>query len=167
MIDIAILRENPTLVKENMKKKFQDNKIGLVDEAYKLDKDYREVLTKASELRSKRNKLSKEISSDRKNFKTITNATLSNWENNVYEPDPDSIAILCHILKIDANALLEIEKLKKEFHSKKVPLENGAVVEIITEVPWEQLSEEQQKEIMDSVIEESVKIKKESSKKDS
>lgn len=61
MIDIAILRENPTLVKENMKKKFQDNKIGLVDEAYKLDKDYREVLTKASELRSKRNKLSKEI----------------------------------------------------------------------------------------------------------
>ncbi len=44
-----------------MKKKFQDNKIGLVDEAYKLDKDYREVLTKASELRSKRNKLSKEI----------------------------------------------------------------------------------------------------------
>ncbi len=44
-----------------MKKKFQDDKIGLVDEAYKLDKDYREVLTKASELRSKRNKLSKEI----------------------------------------------------------------------------------------------------------
>ena len=61
MIDIAILRENPTLVKENMKKKFQDDKIGLVDEAYKLDKDYREVLTKASELRSMRNKLSKEI----------------------------------------------------------------------------------------------------------
>ena len=61
MIDIAILRENPTLDKENMKKKFQDDKIGLVDEAYKLDKDYREVLTKASELRSMRNRLSKEI----------------------------------------------------------------------------------------------------------
>ena len=61
MIDIAILREKPTLVKENMKKKFQDDKIGLVDEAYKLDKDYREVLTKASELRSMRNRLSKEI----------------------------------------------------------------------------------------------------------
>ena len=61
MIDIAILRENPTRVKENMKKKFQDDKIGLVDEAYKLDKDYREVLTKASELRSMRNRLSKEI----------------------------------------------------------------------------------------------------------
>ena len=61
MIDIAILRENPTLVKENMKKKFQDEKIGLVDEAYKLDKNYREVLTRASELRAMRNKLSKEI----------------------------------------------------------------------------------------------------------
>ena len=61
MIDSAILRENPTLVKENMKQKFQDDKIGLVDEAYKLDKDYREVLTKASELRSMRNRLSKEI----------------------------------------------------------------------------------------------------------
>ena len=63
MIDIAILRENPTLVKENMKKKFQDHKIGLVDEAYKLDKEYREVVTRASELRSLRNKLSKEIGS--------------------------------------------------------------------------------------------------------
>ncbi|WP_294581747.1 serine--tRNA ligase [uncultured Thomasclavelia sp.] len=61
MIDIAILRENPTLVKENMKKKFQDEKIGLVDEAYRLDKEYREVVTKASELRMIRNKLSKEI----------------------------------------------------------------------------------------------------------
>ena len=61
MIDIALLRENPTAVKENMKKKFQDHKVGLVDEAYKLDIEYRDVLTKASELRAMRNKLSKEI----------------------------------------------------------------------------------------------------------
>lgn len=61
MIDITILRNNPTLVKENMKKKYQEHNIGLVDEAYKLDKDYREVLTKASDLRALRNKLSKEI----------------------------------------------------------------------------------------------------------
>ena len=61
MIDITILRNNPTLVKENMKKKFQEHNIELVDEAYKLDKDYREVLTKASDLRALRNKLSKEI----------------------------------------------------------------------------------------------------------
>lgn len=63
MIDINIIRENPTLVKENMRKKFQEEKIGLVDEAYKLDIEYREVLTRASEIRSLRNKYSKEIGS--------------------------------------------------------------------------------------------------------
>ena len=63
MIDINIIRENPTLVKENMRKKFQKEKIGLVDEAYKLDIEYREVLTRASEIRSLRNKYSKEIGS--------------------------------------------------------------------------------------------------------
>jgi len=61
MIDIAKLRENPELVKENMKKKFQEGKLHLVDEACKIDKEYRDALTKASELRAKRNKLSKEI----------------------------------------------------------------------------------------------------------
>lgn len=61
MIDITVLRENPNLVKENMKKKFQDNKLSLVDEVLILDKDYRAVLTKASELRAERNRLSKEI----------------------------------------------------------------------------------------------------------
>ena len=61
MIDIAKLRENPEAVKENMRKKFQHEKLHLVDEAYQLDKEYRESLTKASELRAMRNKLSKEI----------------------------------------------------------------------------------------------------------
>ena len=61
MIDIAILRANPEAVRENMRKKFQEGKLHLVDEALKLDKEYREALTRASELRSLRNKLSKEI----------------------------------------------------------------------------------------------------------
>ena len=61
MIDIAILRENPEAVKENMRKKFQDHKLHLVDEVVVLDKEYREVLTKASDLRAMRNRLSKEI----------------------------------------------------------------------------------------------------------
>lgn len=61
MIDIAILRENPEAVKENMRKKFQHDRLHLVDEAYALDKEYREALTKASELRAMRNSLSKEI----------------------------------------------------------------------------------------------------------
>ncbi|MCD7948861.1 MAG: serine--tRNA ligase [Erysipelotrichaceae bacterium] len=61
MIDIAKLRENPEAVKENMKKKFQHDRLDLVDQAVQLDKDYREALTKASELRAQRNKLSKNI----------------------------------------------------------------------------------------------------------
>ena len=61
MIDIARLRENPEAVKENMKKKYQHDRLHLVDEAVELDKAYRETLTKASELRAMRNKLSKEI----------------------------------------------------------------------------------------------------------
>lgn len=61
MIDIAILRAKPDAVKENMRKKFQDAKLHLVDEAYDLDKEYRAALTRASELRAQRNKLSKEI----------------------------------------------------------------------------------------------------------
>ena len=61
MIDIARLREDPEAVRENIKKKFQDHKLPLVDEALELDKQYRAVITRASELRSMRNKLSKEI----------------------------------------------------------------------------------------------------------
>lgn len=61
MIDIARLRENPEAVRENMRKKFQEDRLYLVDEAVELDKEYREVLTQASELRAKRNSLSKEI----------------------------------------------------------------------------------------------------------
>ena len=61
MIDIARLREDPEAVRKNIKKKFQDHKLPLVDEALELDKQYRAAITRASELRSMRNKLSKEI----------------------------------------------------------------------------------------------------------
>ena len=61
MIDIARLREDPEAARENIKKKFQDHKLPLVDEALELDKQYRAAITRASELRSMRNKLSKEI----------------------------------------------------------------------------------------------------------
>ncbi len=61
MIDIKFLRENPDAVRENMKKKFQDAKLTLVDEVIALDKESREVQQEADDLRSKRNKISKEI----------------------------------------------------------------------------------------------------------
>lgn len=61
MIDIAKLREDPEAVRENIKKKFQDHKLPLVDEAIALDKEYRETLTKASEYRANKNTISKSI----------------------------------------------------------------------------------------------------------
>ena len=61
MIDIKFLRENPDAVKENIKKKFQDEKLPLVDEVISLDKKYRETKTEADSLRASRNSLSKLI----------------------------------------------------------------------------------------------------------
>ena len=61
MIDIKLIRENPELVKENIRKKFQDEKLVLVDEVKALDEEYRALRTKADELRSQRNSASKQI----------------------------------------------------------------------------------------------------------
>ena len=61
MIDIKFLRENPDIVKENIKKKFQDKKLPLVDEVIEFDTKYRNVKANGDELRSKRNSLSSEI----------------------------------------------------------------------------------------------------------
>ena len=61
MIDIKLIRENRELVKENIKKKFQDEKLGLVDEVFELDKDVREAKLKGDNLRSEKNNLSKSI----------------------------------------------------------------------------------------------------------
>ena len=61
MIDIKLIRENKELVKENIKKKFQEHKLPLVDEVYDMDIKYRKIKTEADELRSKINTLSKEI----------------------------------------------------------------------------------------------------------
>ena len=61
MIDIKLIRENKELVKENIKKKFQDEKIPLVDEIYNLDIEYRETKLKMDESRAEKNKLSSEI----------------------------------------------------------------------------------------------------------
>ena len=61
MIDIKFLRENPDAVRENIKKKFQDSKLPLVDEVLELDRQNRESITEASNLRADRNKLSKQI----------------------------------------------------------------------------------------------------------
>ena len=61
MIDIKLIRENPELVKENIKKKFQDEKLVLVDEVKKLDEEYRALKSSQDDLRGQRNSLSKQI----------------------------------------------------------------------------------------------------------
>ena len=61
MLDMKFIRENPDLVKENIKKKFQDAKLPLVDEAIELDAKKRAAITEASDLRAERNTLSKQV----------------------------------------------------------------------------------------------------------
>ena len=61
MIDIKLIRTNPEIVKENIKKKFQDEKLVLVDEVAAFDVEYRAARTKADELRNQRNVKSKQI----------------------------------------------------------------------------------------------------------
>ena len=63
MLDLRFVRENPELVKENIKKKFQDNKLELVDEVIALDVENRTLKVEVENLRADRNKLSKEIGS--------------------------------------------------------------------------------------------------------
>ena len=61
MLDIRLIRENPDMVKENIKKKFQDSKLVLVDEVIELDKQSRAVQQQADNMRADRNKFSKQI----------------------------------------------------------------------------------------------------------
>ena len=61
MLDIKFLRENPEIVKQNIRNKFQDQKLPMVDEVISLDAQYRAVMLEADQLRGNRNKLSKQI----------------------------------------------------------------------------------------------------------
>jgi len=61
MIDIKLIRTNPDLVKENIKKKFQDEKLAIVDEIIEMDKQFRDAKSKSDQLRSQRNAISKKI----------------------------------------------------------------------------------------------------------
>ena len=61
MLDIKFLRENPDIVKQNIKNKFQDSKLPLVDEVIELDKRNRDIKKEVEALRAERNKISKMI----------------------------------------------------------------------------------------------------------
>ena len=85
MIDIKLIRENRDLVKENIKKKFQDEKLPLVDEVYELDIKYRDSKSKADELRAKRNELSNNIGSLMRDGKKDEAENVKKEVNNINE----------------------------------------------------------------------------------
>ena len=66
MLDIKFIRENPKAVKENIKKKFQKDKLPLVDELLKKDEDFRGLLKQSEKLRAKRNNLTSDINNAKK-----------------------------------------------------------------------------------------------------
>ena len=61
MLDIKFLRENPEIVKQNIRNKFQEHKLEMVDEVIELDKENRSIKQEVEALRAERNKISKEI----------------------------------------------------------------------------------------------------------
>ena len=61
MIDIRLIRENPELVKENIKKKFQDEKLHFIEDVKKKDEEWRKLKFEADNLRKERNKVSEQI----------------------------------------------------------------------------------------------------------
>ena len=88
MIDIKFLRENPDVVKENIKKKFQDNKLHLVDEVIELDVKNREAKLNGDNLRSERKHLSSQIGILMKDGKIIEEGNhdeLINKQGEYYE----------------------------------------------------------------------------------
>ena len=100
MLDIRFVRENPEIVKENIKKKFQDDKLPLVDEVIALDEEKRSVQKRADELRSNRNKLSKEIG------------------NLMAQGKEDEGMALREQVKAQANELEELSKRESELSDK-------------------------------------------------
>lgn len=113
------------------------------------------------------NQINKEL---QKNYRTIGRTAVTHWETGRYTPDIDSLPFLCELLEVSADDLLDINDIlaiqNNNEYKKEFKLDNGLSVSITIEKPWDELTEAQQKEIMDSVIEESIKIKKEANKKD-
>ena len=100
MIDIKFLRENPEAVKENIKKKFQDSKLPLVDEVIALDEESRKTKQEADDLRANRNKLSKEIG-----------ALMAQGKKEEAEARKEEVAA-------GARRLVELEEKEKELEEK-------------------------------------------------
>ena len=104
MLDINFVRENPDVVKENIRKKFQDEKIELVDQILELDKQFRAAKVQADDLRSSQNKLSKQIGMLKAQGK-----------------EDEIEKVKAEIASIPAK-LAELEKIEKETEAKRTEL---------------------------------------------
>ncbi len=114
MIDIDFLRENPDVVKENIKKKFQDEKLPLVDEVIELDTQRRLVQQEADDIRAKKNKISKEIGGLMGQIKKAEK------EGNTAEAEAKKAEVEAKKAEVENNAkrLEELEKLQPELQEK-------------------------------------------------
>ncbi len=110
MIDIKLIRENPELVRENIKKKFQDQKLPLVDEAAELDRLNRASINEANELRARKNALSK---ANGPLFGKLKRAEGAEKEALQAEIDKNMAEV-----KADEERLAELEKLEGEYAEK-------------------------------------------------
>ena len=106
MIDIRLIRENPDLVRENIRKKFQDAKLPLVDEVIELDKANRAAINEASNLRAERNALSKQ---DRHAH--------GPGEKGTHQSSPEAEAVKAQVTA-QAARLAELEKQEEELEAK-------------------------------------------------
>ena len=100
MIDIKFLRENPEVVKQNIKNKFQDSKLPLVDEVIALDIEQRKVITEADKLRADRNRLSKQIGA------------------HMAKGEREQAELVKKQVTEQAQRLAELEKLEEELNEK-------------------------------------------------
>lgn len=110
MIDIELIRKNKEAVKENIKKKFQDDKLPLVDEVFELDKNYRLAKTQGDNLRADRNRISKEIGLFMRN-KDLQKAELAKTKVKTIDIE---------IQKLEK----EEEKIAKEIHERMMVIPN-------------------------------------------
>ena len=105
MLDIKFVRENPDIVKENIKKKFQDAKLPMVDEVIELDAKNRAAITEASELRASRNALSKQIG--------MLMGQAKKDPSKLEEAEKVKAQV-----KANADRLAELEKLEEEYAAR-------------------------------------------------
>jgi seryl-tRNA synthetase len=116
MIDIKLIRENPELVKENIKKKFQDDKIILVDKVKKLDEEWRKLKYDEDKLRSNRNKISEQVNKAKKEGEDYKHLILE------AKAIPDKIAKLEEKRKVLEEKIQEIMYKIPNIMHKSVPI---------------------------------------------